>query len=74
MMSVVMVVGMNVMQYIVVGVGLIQRMPGIPGPWAHNPQKFIIFLDKDYKITGKILFFHNFNLLKYRKNYIKIEY
>ena len=61
MMSVVMVVGMNVMQYIVVGVGLIQRIPGIPGPGVHNPQKFIILLDKNYKITGKILSFHNFN-------------
>ena len=61
MMSVVMVVGMNVMQYIVVGVGLIQRIPGIPGPGAHNPQKFIIFSDKNYKTAVKILSFHNFN-------------
>ena len=56
MMSAVMVVGMKVMQYIVVGVGLIQRIPGIP-----VPQKFIIFLDKNHKITSKILSFHNFN-------------
>ena len=42
-MSIGMVLGMDFMQYIVVGVGLIQRIPGIPGPRAHNPQKFIIF-------------------------------
>ena len=42
-MSIGMVLGMDFMQYIVVGVGLIQKIPGIPGPRAHNPQKFIIF-------------------------------
>ena len=42
-MSIGMVLGMDFMQYIVVGVGLIQRIPGIPGPRAHNPQKFIVF-------------------------------
>ena len=49
------------MQYIVVDIVLIQMIPRIPGPRVHNPQKFIIFLDKNYKITGKILSFHNFN-------------
>ena len=47
-MSVVMVTGIVVMQYIVVGVGLIQRIPGIP-----VPQKFIIFLTKITKLRVK---------------------
>ena len=42
-MSVRMVVGMDFMQYKIVFAGLIQRIPRIPGPRAHNPQKFIIF-------------------------------
>ena len=47
MISVEMVVGMDVMQYVVVGVGLIQRIPGIPGPGVHNPKNFIIFLHRN---------------------------
>ena len=41
MISVDMVVGMDVMQYVVVGVGPIQR---IHDPKVHNPRKLIIFI------------------------------